>query len=1088
MSAVDLLQPILDGGLQRNNFFNGRLLSAEDLRAEQKATSLQVGLVAEAIGEGVADGLDVSVISTNPPRVHVTRGLALNRLGNLLYLADEAHVALVPAASMPDAASGLFVQCEPAPPASFSGDGAYILTIAPASGYSETAVVSDPNSTAAGRGACGARFTVSGVRFRLVPIPINAIDGIDETVRSQVLSLLPPPNLTARERLRNLVAHLCFGTRALGFADPAHRTAVKPVLSSWGVLDAMRTRGDLTPCDVPLAAVVLHPDGISFVDMWPARRRLMDAAAIDMWRGVAGPRRLSEAEAAFLQFQSQLEIVRSQGSSSTVAASTYFDVLPAGGWLPTGSGGFNWRTFLGPHAPPAVAPVDAALLRGILQRSWFDEPFALATNPPVPVRVYEVPEQIAGDAFVVFARSHNGNIRVLLSPNPGPNENIEVTATAATGTVTRATTRAGGPVIVPELAPGPHRVDVIAPDYLAVAPQNATVVGGRTVDLGTILSPLPNGSILVDPIDRRTGAHLSGRVEAITATGGGMTRSAVFEASSGHWLIRDLPAAVYTIAGSARGYQNASKPNVGPTSRGNQIETTLLFDPMVKDHQEPSRCVDVVGIRTLRIRELKLCIVPRATEFEEAYYYDVQRKYARETAVTSDKLRILDRARYSKSQPSNRYVAASGEIIYADVEPWERMIELELLTDEDRQAVQRWLRAWQEWFIEELEDPRIGERRPLLFIDPNFQPTRDPRDIPYAPPAYAVFGPFAAPVQIIPREAATKATLDIREEHVPAIGEDVMKRLYRNEIVQINDLAWSWAELIVDATGQPEELVKYLIADAAGAVQAINTDRKYLGIDKTTDKTLRDLGILDDVALANADEKRLAEKLGSRGFAKRLIEKARAIVTPEAWSLNGMGLSEGQIAGLKGRGIDSKGALTSNAARADGKAAISEVLGLDAAPAATRNAALDALTAEAVSVMTRSSIALAPAPSLTLWSGVDAPTATRLAGAGFETVDALAAADPNAVVAATGLSSDAATKLVDSAKTASRASLGIGALAGLSPTEEKSLKDRFGADLTVGRLAGKTAGEIARAFGGNVQRAEAVLRGIKSGLTVGGIG
>ena len=54
MSAVDLLQPILDGGLQRNNFFNGRLLSAEDLRAEQTATDVQLGLIARSAPAGNA--------------------------------------------------------------------------------------------------------------------------------------------------------------------------------------------------------------------------------------------------------------------------------------------------------------------------------------------------------------------------------------------------------------------------------------------------------------------------------------------------------------------------------------------------------------------------------------------------------------------------------------------------------------------------------------------------------------------------------------------------------------------------------------------------------------------------------------------------------------------------------------------------------------------------------------------------------------------------------------------------------------------------------------------------------------------------
>src|SRR6185436_15881979 len=107
-----------------------------------------------------------------------------------------------------------------------------------------------------------------------------------------------------RERLRNLLAHLCFGTQALGFADPARRTAIKPDVERWGAIDAMRARGDLTDCDVPLAVVVLTRDGLSFVDVWSARRKIVDAAAIGTWRGVAGPRRIAEGEAAFLQFQS----------------------------------------------------------------------------------------------------------------------------------------------------------------------------------------------------------------------------------------------------------------------------------------------------------------------------------------------------------------------------------------------------------------------------------------------------------------------------------------------------------------------------------------------------------------------------------------------------------------------------------------------------------------------------------------------------------------------------------------------------------------------------------------------------------------
>ena len=106
----------------------------------------------------------------------------------------------------------------------------------------------------------------------------------------------------------------------------------------------------------------------------------------------------------------------------------------------------------------------------------------------------------AGEAFVVFARSANGNIRVVLSPAPADGETVDVTATAETGAVTRATTRRNGIAIVPQLAPGTHRVDVTAPDYVLVPPQEAAVVGtpdakwGEAPHAFIVLKPGAQGS------------------------------------------------------------------------------------------------------------------------------------------------------------------------------------------------------------------------------------------------------------------------------------------------------------------------------------------------------------------------------------------------------------------------------------------------------------------------------------------------------------------------------------------------------------------------------------------------------------------
>jgi hypothetical protein len=1086
MSAVDLLQPILDGGLERNNFFNGRLLSAEDLRTEQAAARTQAALLARAAGDGVGWGLGVSVLSAGPvrPRVTVKRGFALNRLGDLLHLAGDAEVAFVPGSKPTDVGAGLFAACEDPPPtASLSGEGAYVLVIAPTSGYRGTAPVSDPNTTVAGRGACGARFNVEGVRFRLVPVALSELEGIGDALRARVIGLMPQATaakITARERVRNLLAHLCFGTQELGFADPAERRAHKPARAGWGALDAMRSRGDLTDCDVPLALVVLADARISFLDMWAVRRKLVDAAAVDAWRGVAGPRRLAEGEATFLQFQSQLEVLKGAASPPGIAASSYLDVLPAGGWLPAGPTGFDWKTFLGPHAPPAATPIDAALLRGILERSWLHEPFALATSPPVPVSVYEVPEQAVDGSFVVFARSPRGNLRVFLTPAPAATEAVEVTATAANGRLTRATTRSGGTVPVTELVPGPHRVSITAPDYEAVTPRDVEAVGGRTVDLNVTLVPLPNGSILVDPIDKETGERIR-RVQSVGASDGNLTRAGVRQ-SDGQWLIEDLPAATYGLTGRARDYLTATKAGVGPTARGVRLDTVLVFQAQADRKEPPPKCVSIAEAARPPLPRVRLCVVLVATEFEDAYYYGAKQPGPRKLAVASGKFRTAKRAQSALARRAERYPSATGELLYS-VAPWRGMVPLE----PEPAAVREWLHQWREWFADELEDEDIRKATPVVYIDPNFRPAREAREVPRTPPGYAVFRRFAVPLSIKPEERVTRAWVLIEKAGLRGIPVETLKHLYEAEIASVDDLGWSWEELIGDATGDPPDAVRYLIADAAAAIGTINGERRYYdGMDDEVAKVLKDLGILDDVALANADAEKLGDKLGSRGFAVRLIQKARGIVPRESWSLEGLGLTPHQMDGLSVRGLESKGAVAAAAGRADGRAAIVEALGLEAEAAPAREAVVGALANEAVMVMTRSSIALAPQPSLAMWSGVDATTAAKLGRAGFVSVEDLAAADPAAVATAANIPADAADALVTEARGASRAGLAVGLLAPVTKTEERNLRDLLGADqATVGVMAGKSPAQLAAAFGGNLARATAVLNGIRAGLAAG---
>src|SRR5688572_12414582 len=96
MATVELRTPVLAGGIQSVHFFNGRLLSAEDLLQEQSANRQARQRLGKALGDGVVYGLDVKKnqsMSTNAaPIVTVSEGLALNREGDALQLKDSINI------------------------------------------------------------------------------------------------------------------------------------------------------------------------------------------------------------------------------------------------------------------------------------------------------------------------------------------------------------------------------------------------------------------------------------------------------------------------------------------------------------------------------------------------------------------------------------------------------------------------------------------------------------------------------------------------------------------------------------------------------------------------------------------------------------------------------------------------------------------------------------------------------------------------------------------------------------------------------------------------------------------------------------
>ncbi len=210
MEQVTLDTAFIEQGLAHIAFWNGRVLTAEDLRDEQLANQLARRQLGRALGSGVAHGMQVTK-STTLGQVEVAAGLAIDALGQVVDLPVDVTVSLV---VPPETAHGddLFTVCQPLASNSPTGTGVYLLVIRPATGSrSSVAGVS-----AFGNGVateCGPKYTVDGVSFRLVGVdaPGLAVDlGHDA---SDVSALDGVGAVGSSDAARNILAHLFLDTR-----------------------------------------------------------------------------------------------------------------------------------------------------------------------------------------------------------------------------------------------------------------------------------------------------------------------------------------------------------------------------------------------------------------------------------------------------------------------------------------------------------------------------------------------------------------------------------------------------------------------------------------------------------------------------------------------------------------------------------------------------------------------------------------------------------------------------------------------------------------------------------------------------------
>jgi hypothetical protein len=385
-------EPVAEDGIRWLNFFNGRVLSAEDLRTEQRAAAVARRQLGRAIGAGIVQGFEVReaplASSAGAPILTVTPGLAFNESGQALELHRQMSIGLV----RPDAPSGgppgAFARCDVVLPGT-AGLGAYLLTVGPATTSAGRAAVAGLGNQPA---MCNTAYAVEGVRFRLFPLPLQ------------------PGDLAAPELLRNRIAYRLFGV--------AQAQPLDYGINPYPLVGSARSRTlfdelrevCLGETDVPLATLHWKPlEGIQFVDRWSVRRRPTPLVAGTTHDRLLAARAPADGEARFLQFQEQLEDIRLGPSPPAAVATERFRYLPPAGVLPltrADTRGFDSLRFFQGLTVRGEIHVEATHVAALLRESLLYAPIDLQSGEAI--RLYVVRQNLLADArrFVLFATGH----------------------------------------------------------------------------------------------------------------------------------------------------------------------------------------------------------------------------------------------------------------------------------------------------------------------------------------------------------------------------------------------------------------------------------------------------------------------------------------------------------------------------------------------------------------------------------------------------------------------------------------------------------------------------------------------------------
>jgi hypothetical protein len=433
-SPEALNTPIVERGLKRIPFFNGRVLTAEDLETEQRADATERKRLGRAIGTGVIEGLFVDRVdheSDDPPTtVTVESGLALAPSGCVVELPQTTDVSVVSEIDRDETAGtkGQFASCSAREVVASSGNGAYLLFVEPAAEpYKRT-----PRTRLGGDGAaseCGAQYRREGARLRLMHLDTGDAGLVPEslqTERGRKLEIEEEfdegSDFKARHvsKLRNILAHVCLRTSSAlketaDLYDTLRAHSRGSATDTNGPVDELRGRaagknGGLEDA-VPIALLYWAQDRILFVDNWSVRRRVHRS---DPQRPTpATDRRRAEGEAAFHQFQAHVgDLTASEGPAEelpVLEARVFFEYLPAAGLVPVETEGPHEENldFVDELTHQEPVYVEGAEVSRLLEQSFLAPPHRVdAGEMLVLYRVRQNRQFDAKTPYILFASGH----------------------------------------------------------------------------------------------------------------------------------------------------------------------------------------------------------------------------------------------------------------------------------------------------------------------------------------------------------------------------------------------------------------------------------------------------------------------------------------------------------------------------------------------------------------------------------------------------------------------------------------------------------------------------------------------------------